>query len=697
VAHGPGSGSANQATLTLATGVAATAAVSVKVTTAINPSKAGLSFVALSTSLDPVPVDPGVAIVTGAPTPATSTVTVRTPSGPADGLSADTVDATVRDRAGNLVAGANVAMSQSGSATFTPTPPIATTGSSGTATFQIFDATAQTVTVTAKATGTTIGTAKISFTGISALDYLPLTTFTTNGTTDFVTGARVDVEAFAQIPGPLKAGTTVTLATPPGTTLPSSSLDYELVTGFNKTQAIKSFARTKGAGSSTTNVVTLTLASPSRLDTRSEFVIVAVVGATNPAKPGTIYATIAASGPGDTTPSSSQPLTFVTGPPSRSTSTVVASPSSVSQGGSSHVTVTEEDAAGNRLPGRVVSLTATAGNATISGDGSTATPHQATTSATGSAAFVVADVTAQSVTFNARDVKANAGIGSATVAFTAPHTTPPPPPPPPPPPATSAGYDLVGSDGGVFVFNAPGTAGGYYGSLPSKHVIPAAPVVGMVPTTTDQGYFLVGSDGGVFSFGNARFLGSLPTKKVVPNQPITGIVAANTDRGYFLVGRDGGVFAFGTVPFLGSLPTEGISVNNIIGIAATPSGNGYWLISATGTVYTFGVPKLGTVKGTPSPVSAIAGTPTGNGYWITTQNGAVYAFGKAGKFGAGTLPNLGVAPAHPVIGIVHTVDTGGYWLLGSDGGIFAFGDAPFIGSLPGLTIHVSNIVGAVPT
>ena len=39
----------------------------------------------------------------------------------------------------------------------------------------------------------------------------------------------------------------------------------------------------------------------------------------------------------------------------------------------------------------------------------------------------------------------------------------------------------------------------------------------------------------------------------------------------------------------------------------------------------------------------------------------------------------------------------GYWLIGSDGGVFAFGDAGFIGSLPGLNVKVSNVVGAVPT
>ncbi len=259
----------------------------------------------------------------------------------------------------------------------------------------------------------------------------------------------------------------------------------------------------------------------------------------------------------------------------------------------------------------------------------------------------------------------------------------------------TAGYDMVGSDGGVFVFSPPGTTGRFFGSLPGLEVS-VHNIVGMVPTSTDRGYFLVGSDGGVFAFGNAPFLGSLPGLGVTPGQPITGLVPTGTDGGYFLVGRDGGVFAFGNASFLGSLPGIGVHRDDIIGIAATPSGSGYWLVAADGTVYGFGaVQTLGSATGTSSPVTAIAGTPDGGGYWIVTKNGSVHDFGDAKSFS--TLPALGVAPAHPVIGIVPTADTGGYWLVGADGGIFAFGDAGFVGSLPGLTVHVTDVVGAVPT
>jgi len=271
----------------------------------------------------------------------------------------------------------------------------------------------------------------------------------------------------------------------------------------------------------------------------------------------------------------------------------------------------------------------------------------------------------------------------------------PSPPPVVQPPITksagSSGYDLVGRDGGVFVF--PGS-GSFFGSIPGLHV-KVSNIVGMVPTADDQGYFLVGSDGGVFAFGNAPFLGSLPGQHVHIND-VVGIVPTGNDQGYFLVGKDGGVFTFGNAPFLGSLPGRGIHVDDIIGIAADASGQGYWLIAANGQVYSFGnVTNFGSATGNSSPVTAIQSTPDGGGYWVVFQNGSVYTFGDARFFGS--LPGLHVNPARPVIGIVPTADGGGYWLIGGDGGIFSFGDAPFVGSLPGLHVSVTDIVGAVPT
>ena len=323
-------------------------------------------------------------------------------------------------------------------------------------------------------------------------------------------------------------------------------------------------------------------------------------------------------------------------------------------------------------------------HATITFDG---VPAQIV-SETATSAMVIVPTTG--VNGAAVSVHASGAWGSGTASgaffFTA---TAPPPSPPPPPPAPQSGYDLVGSDGGVFVFPT-GQAHGYYGSLPGLGVH-VHDIVGMVPSPDDGGYFLVGSDGGVFAFGDAAFEGSLPGLGVRVHD-VRGIVPTADDRGYFLVGSDGGVFAFGDAPYLGSLPGEGVAVGDVVGIAAAPGDVGYWVVEADGVVHAFGgAAAYGSLSNPTSPVSDIVATADGNGYWIVTQNGGVVPFGDAVFYGS--LPFISTIPAEPVIGLVPT--TGGYWLIGSDGGIFAFG-APFVGSLPSLGIAVDDIVGAVP-
>ena len=263
------------------------------------------------------------------------------------------------------------------------------------------------------------------------------------------------------------------------------------------------------------------------------------------------------------------------------------------------------------------------------------------------------------------------------------------------------GYDLVGSDGGVFVFPT-GQAGGYFGSLPGLGV-KVNNVVGIVPTNNYNGYDLVGSDGGVFVFPTGQssgYFGSLPGLGVRVNN-IVGIVSTNNFNGYDLVGSDGGVFVFPTGQsngYYGSLPGLGVRVNDIVGIVATPGGGGYFLVGKDGGVFTFGnAPYLGSLPGNGihvSDIRGIASTPDGHGYYVVGANGAVYPFGDAKQYG--DLPDLGVNVSN-IASIVPTPDGGGYWLIGADGGVFTFGDATFQGSLPGVNVHVGNVVGAVPT
>jgi len=264
-----------------------------------------------------------------------------------------------------------------------------------------------------------------------------------------------------------------------------------------------------------------------------------------------------------------------------------------------------------------------------------------------------------------------------------------------------SGYDLAGSDGGVFVFPV-GQSAGFYGSLPGLGV-KVNNVVGIVPTNNFTGYNLVGSDGGVFVFPvgqSAGFYGSLPGLGVSVNN-VVGIVPTNNYRGYDLVGSDGGVFVFPvgqSAGFFGSLPGMNVHVNDIVGIVATPGGGGYFLVGKDGGVFTFGnAPFFGSLPGIGVSVDniiGIASTPDGKGYYLVGANGAVYAFGDATSHGS--LPGLGVSVSN-IVSIVPTPDGGGYWLIGSDGGVFAFGTAVSQGSLPGIGVSVNDVVGAVPT
>ena len=258
-----------------------------------------------------------------------------------------------------------------------------------------------------------------------------------------------------------------------------------------------------------------------------------------------------------------------------------------------------------------------------------------------------------------------------------------------PPSTTQAtGYDLVGSDGGVFVFH-----GGFYGSLPGLG-IHVDNVVGIVPAANYGGYYLVGSDGGVFSFGDTAYEGSLPGLGIDVND-VVGIVPSSDDKGYFLVGADGGVFSFGDTAYEGSLPGLGIHVDDVAGIAATPSNTGYWVLQANGQVTGFGdapnLSPLPAASGATRYVS-IASTSDGQGYWAMNNFGQVFAAGNARWLG-----NPSYNPSS-LVSIVPTGDNAGYWIVGSNGAIFAMGDASSYGSLLALGV-VPNlpIVGAAPT
>ena len=280
--------------------------------------------------------------------------------------------------------------------------------------------------------------------------------------------------------------------------------------------------------------------------------------------------------------------------------------------------------------------------------------------------------------------------GSVEVAQT---PAPPIPPTPPGPPATSHGYWLVGSDGGVFSFGSSQ----FYGSTGSLAL--QRPVVGISPTGDRGGYWMVASDGGVFAYGNAGFVGSIPGLGVHPagsgwpnslNAPIVGMVPSRDGRGYFMVASDGGVFAFGDARFAGSCPGIGGCAGAAVAVMPDASGNGYWIVTKNGSVYGFGDASYQGAPGQGTVTSAAA-TPDGGGYWILLSDGRVFAYGDAADLGS---PPAGACSAlDPANAIFAAAGGAGYWVSSAAGAVFAFGGAPDEGSMAGTHLNGPIIAG----
>ena len=278
------------------------------------------------------------------------------------------------------------------------------------------------------------------------------------------------------------------------------------------------------------------------------------------------------------------------------------------------------------------------------------------------------------------------------------------------------GYWLAERNGGIFSF---GTAQ-FEGSLPGMGVIPNAPVVGMASTLDGKGYWLVGADGGVFSFGDAGYHGSILDLKLSLAEPIVGVTATPDGRGYWLAGADGGVFSFGDaryctppqLPILDPAVPVGFVAGDVptIGIAGSPNSIGYETVDSFGNGIAAPAPGgtcnsrvldqnfalvqiIGTARGLFAPVSGIASVNATASTWEVGRDGGVFGPTLSPIPGTsslpsapfyGSLPELGIKPAAPIVGIAATVDGGGYWLVGEDGGVFSFGDARFYGSAAGL-------------
>jgi hypothetical protein len=125
-----------------------------------------------------------------------------------------------------------------------------------------------------------------------------------------------------------------------------------------------------------------------------------------------------------------------------------------------------------------------------------------------------------------------------------------------------------------------------------------------------------------------------------------------------------------------TLRRMGAALSVVVGAVLLPLIGGPAASAAAPTAATVATPYLASV--------AMAPTPDGNGYWLVGLDGGVFTFGNANYYGS--LPGLGIR-ASDIVGIASTSDGRGYWLLGADGGVFSFGDATYYGSLPGVLGH----------
>jgi len=253
------------------------------------------------------------------------------------------------------------------------------------------------------------------------------------------------------------------------------------------------------------------------------------------------------------------------------------------------------------------------------------------------------------------------------------------------------GYELVGSDGGVFAFS-PGTFAGSLGDrrIPGKIVAALDRSVNATGKYS-PGYLLISDQGVVYPFGKHAF-GDL--RDVQLNAPIVAAVAVSD--GYLLVGADGGVFTFGRASFAGSLGGRTLPAP-IVGIAMTREEKGYWLVDGAGRVYPFGDARnYGDLSGVTLdvPVVGIAENDAAHlpaaddGYLLATASGAVIPFGAA--LTRGDVSNVNLSA--PVAGIV---DVGqGYYLFAQDGGVFAFGPQ-FRGSMGGRHLNGPIVAMAI--
>jgi hypothetical protein len=136
-------------------------------------------------------------------------------------------------------------------------------------------------------------------------------------------------------------------------------------------------------------------------------------------------------------------------------------------------------------------------------------------------------------------------------------------------------------------------------------------------------------------------------------------------------------------------------------IPAGGTGTYQWDVSYSGDINNNPVSEINspservTVSTSLSGGANLAALPSGTGYWIVHPDGGVFSYGSAPFLGS--VPGLGIHVSD-IVGIAATPDGGGYWLVGSDGGVFTFGDAGFFGSMGGNPLNQPVVaIAATPS
>jgi len=315
-----------------------------------------------------------VAFVPGSVDIGQSSVNPSPSSVPNNGTTTSTVTVTLDDANGNAVAGKTVTLGQSTGGVSTISLASGVSSSAGVVTFTVKDATAQSVTYTARdvTDGLTItDTATVIF-------YGPV-----SRTTSSVNQSPSSVVA----DGATTSTITVTLLDANSDPVPGKAVALAQGTGSSTISAASGVSNASG-------VVTFTVT-----DTTAQTVVYTATDTTD----GLAITDVAT-------------VVFTPGPGNAAQSSVNSSPATVAANGftTSTITVTLLDANGNAVPGKTVTLAKSLGSSTISGS-------PAVSNASGVATFTVRDATAQSVTYTATDATDGVAItATATVIFYGP-------------------------------------------------------------------------------------------------------------------------------------------------------------------------------------------------------------------------------------------------------------------------------------